>query len=78
MITYEEALETAVFFEKNVDTCTEYEDAWIFRNSKKRPGNYNPVIVMKRDGDACPVEVYKVTGYIGTKKITKEERLAVM
>lgn len=68
---FEEALETARFFEKNVNVCIEYEDAWLFRNSKKRPGPYNPVVVMK-DGEAVPAEIYTKTNLIGPVQIPKK------
>ncbi|MBO7662652.1 MAG: hypothetical protein J6U01_04730 [Clostridia bacterium] len=68
---YEEALDTARFFEKNVNVCLEYDDAWIFKNSKKRPGLYNPVVVLK-EGDAIPASLYKRTTLIGTIKIPKK------
>ena len=49
----------------------EYEDAWLFRNSKKRPGPYNPVVVMK-DGEAVPAEIYTKTNLIGPVQIPKK------
>ena len=69
---YEEALETARFFEKNVNLCVEYTDAWVFRNGKKRPGVYNPVVVMK-SGDAIPAGLYKPTELLRTIRIPKEK-----
>ena len=68
---FEEALETARFFEKNVNVCTEYEDAWIFSNSRKKPGPCNPVVIMK-NGDAVPMALYQRTKLINTFKIQKE------
>ena len=71
MMDFEEALDTARFFEKNVNVCVEYEDAWMFRNSKKKPGPYNPVVVMK-NGDAVPAEIYTRTNLIRTIQIPKK------
>ena len=71
--TYEQALEDARFFEKNVDTCTEFTDAWLFRNSrKKKPGPYNPVVIMK-DGEAVPAGIYKRTEVVKSFKIPREK-----
>lgn len=66
---YDEALETARFFEKNVNICVEYEDAWMFKNSKKKPGPYNPVVVMK-NGDAIPAGLYMRTELVKTFQIS--------
>ncbi len=68
---YEEALETARFFEKNVNICVEYKDAWMFKNGKKKPGPYNPVVVMK-NGDAIPASMYKRTELVRTIQIPKK------
>lgn len=68
---FEEALDTARFFEKNVNICLEYENAWMFKNSNKKPGPYNPVVVLK-NGDAIPASLYKRTSLIGTIKIPKK------
>ena len=72
MYDYEQALEDARFFEKNVNTCLEYEDAWVFRNSRKKPGAYNPVVIMKADGDAVPYGIYRKTKLLGTHEIKKK------
>ena len=69
--TYEQALEDARFFEKNVDTCTEFADAWLFQNSRKKHGAYNPVVIMK-DGEAIPADIYKRTEFVRTFKIPKQ------
>ena len=69
--TYEQALEDARFFEKNVDMCTEFEDAWLFQNSRKKHGAYNPVVIMK-DGEAIPADIYKRTEFVRTFKIPKQ------
>mgnify|MGYP007070311048 CR=1 FL=1 len=70
--TYEQALEDARFFEKNVDTCTEFTDAWLFRNSrKKKPSPYNPVVIMK-DGEAVPAGLYKRNGFVKSFQISKK------
>ena len=69
--TYEQALEDARFFEKNVDTCTEFADAWLFQNSRKKHSAYNPVVIMK-DGEAIPADIYKRTEFVRTFKIPKQ------
>ena len=54
-----------------MNICLEYEDAWIFRNSRKKLGAYNPVVIMKTDGDAVPYGIYKKTKLLGTYEIKK-------
>ena len=56
--TYEQALEDARFFEKNVNKCTEFDDAWLFQNSRKKYGAYNPIVITK-DGESMPAEIYR-------------------
>ena len=68
--TYDQALEDARFFEKNVNMCTEFEDAWLFQNSRKKQDVYNPVVIMK-NGDAIPAGIYKRTTFVRSFKIPK-------
>ena len=69
--TYEQALEDARFFEKNVDMCTEFDDAWLFQNSRKKHSAYNPVVIMK-DGEAMPADIYKRGKFIRSFDIPKK------
>lgn len=69
--TYERALEEARFFEKNVNMCTEFEDAWLFQNTRKKHGAYNPVVIMK-DGEAVPAGLYKRNGFVKSFQISKK------
>ena len=71
MYSFEQALEDARFFEKNVNQCQEYEDAWIFQNTKKRWGTYNPVVIYKGDGEATPYFMYEPTRLMRVFKIDK-------
>jgi len=50
------------FSKKNVNTCLEYEDAWIFRNSNKKPGAYNPC--EPRDGSSFHHEYPQASSYV--------------
>ena len=68
--TYEQALEDARFFEKNVNLCTEFEDAWLFQNTRKKYGPYNPVVIMK-DGNSVPAGIYKRTAVVKSFKVLK-------
>lgn len=68
--TYEQALEDARFFEKNINMCTEFEDAWLFQNTKKKYGAYNPVVIMK-DGEFLPADIYKRTKLVKSFKISR-------
>lgn len=74
MYTYEEALEDARFFEKNVNICKEYDDAWVFLNNRKKRSPYNPVVIYKADGDAVPYSVYKPSGAMRMFDIPKKKR----
>ena len=69
--TYEQALEDARFFEKNINLCTEFKDAWLFQNTRKKHGAYNPVVIMK-DGEAVPADIYKRTKMIQSFKVQKK------
>ena len=62
-IPFEEALEQAEFFLKNATDCTEYEDAWMFFNRKRKPGVYNPVVIMK-NGEEVPASIYQRTSIV--------------
>ena len=69
---YEQALEDARFFEKNVNMCTEFDDAWLFQNTrKKKPSPYNPVVIRK-DGEAIPADIYKRGKFIRSFDIPKK------
>ncbi|MBQ8161242.1 MAG: hypothetical protein IJ083_10875 [Clostridia bacterium] len=63
MFPSEDTLIQAWSFDKHFNVCDEYEDAYVFRNTRKRPGDYNPVVLTK-DGDAKPFEFYKPTKFI--------------
>ena len=50
--------------------CTEFEDAWLFQNTKKKYGAYNPVVIMK-DGESLPADIYKRTKLVKSFKISR-------
>ena len=74
MYDYEQALEDARFFEKNINKCQEYADAWVFQNTKKRWGSYNPIVIYKDDGEAAPYYIYEPTKLVNTFMIDRANK----
>lgn len=50
MITYESALEKAKTLKPNIDSCTEYDNAYVFGCSTDDGEGSSPVVVLKEDG----------------------------
>ena len=67
MITYEGALEKAREVKKEIDSCTEYENGFVFSFSGDDDyigGNHSPCVILKKDGKAVSFPWF--IGRIGT------------
>lgn len=72
MITFDEALKVAKEKNLNVDSCTEYKDAYEFYSSKAIEsfgGGGSPIVIEKTTGDALSFPVA-----LGEGLLSKEVR----
>lgn len=62
MVSYEEAKETALKFNKQLDECHEYEDAYIFSNNKSRKTKFSVyhIVILKENGNAISLSSYNL------------------
>lgn len=56
MITYEEAKQKALKADKKIDSAYEYNDAYVFVNSKEKYDN--EIVIMKKTGNAVSMSDY--------------------
>ena len=67
-----EILIEVFYMEKRVNRCYEYEDAFVFENTRKKHGDYNPVVLMKESEEMLPFIIYHPTKLLRTFDIPKQ------
>lgn len=69
MISYNKALEIASKLKKNIEYCIEYDDAYRFCNHSNEisygGAGRTSVVVLKKSGEAIPMNVYVLKGGTG-------------
>lgn len=58
MITLEQAKQKATRLSRDVNRCTEYDDAFVFSNEETSFGGNEPVVILKKDGQVVGMTVY--------------------
>lgn len=75
MISYTEALIKAKEIREEIDSCTEYENGYVFCSAKgedQEGGYYSPIVVLKEDGKVIDMPQFVVNG---TGKELKHEQI---
>lgn len=64
MITYEDAFKKAKGLKPSIDRCTEYENGFMFWNSKdnESEGGTSPCVILKKSGEAISMSVFVLNG----------------
>lgn len=65
MISYEDAFEKAKGLKKDIDSCTEYENGYVFSftgDSDYIGGRHSPVVILKSDGRAVTMPYFVIHG----------------
>ena len=66
MISYEEALNRAKMLKPNTDSCTEYENGYVFGSSKdanfEGGRGHIPCVILKSNGNAIPMNEFVISG----------------
>lgn len=75
MISYTEAFIKAKEIREEIDSCTEYENGYVFCSDKGEDqvgGYYSPIVVLKEDGRVIDMPQFIVNG---TGKELKHEQI---
>lgn len=66
MISYEEAYTKAKELKPNLDSCTEFENGYMFGSSKDKGyyggSGHTPVVILKENGKAIPMNEFVIMG----------------
>ena len=64
MITFEEAYAKAKELKSTIDTCTEFENGYVFgcRADDGYEGTYTPCVILKENGKAINMPLFVLSG----------------